>query len=157
MSTSPAVVHSFLGNSTDSAVSLALDSTFGMNCLTLKDSVQPIKINIKSTAPPHLLSATVRVYSLVAPCRLPDLTSLALLGSVSGQHRLSRGLLPGYKTISKWRLQLQDSTPFPLLSQSFAPLYTPQHLWDVISCLLSCQTAPWHLLVKSDSSNLCFC
>ena len=29
----------------------------------------------------HLLSATVRVYSLVAPCRLPDLTSLALLGS----------------------------------------------------------------------------
>ena len=29
---------------------------------------------------PHLLSATVRVYSLVAPCHLPDLTSLALLG-----------------------------------------------------------------------------
>ena len=98
----------------------------------------PPKVSVLS---PHLLSATVRVYSLVAPCRLPDLTSLALLGSVSGQHGLSRGLLPGYKMVSKWRLQLQDSTPFPLLSQSFAPLYTPQHLWDVISCLLSCQTA----------------
>ena len=65
----------------------------------------------------HLLSATVRVYSLVAPCRLPDLTSLALLGSVSGQRGLSRGPLPGYKTVSKWRLQLQDSIPFLLLSQ----------------------------------------
>ena len=62
----------------------------------------------------HLLSATVRVYSLIAPCRLPDLTSLALLGSVSGQPRLSSGLLPGYKMVSKWRLQLQDSTPPPL-------------------------------------------
>ena len=67
----------------------------------------------------HLLSATVRVYSLVAPCRLPDLTSLALLGSVSGQPGLSRGRLPGYKRVSKWRLQLQDSTPFLLLSQRF--------------------------------------
>ena len=54
----------------------------------------------------HLLSATVRVYSLVAPCRLSDLTSLALLGSVSGQRGLSRGPLPVYKTVSKWRLQL---------------------------------------------------
>ena len=61
----------------------------------------------------HLLSATVRVYSLVAPCRLPDLTSLALLGSVSGQRWLSRGQLPGYRTVSKWRLQLQDSPPPP--------------------------------------------
>ena len=67
----------------------------------------------------HLLSATVRVYSLVAPCRLPDLTSLALLGSGSGQRGLSRGPLPGYKTVSKWRLQLQDSIPFLLLSQRF--------------------------------------
>jgi len=91
-----------------------------------------------SSGTSHLLSATVRVYSLVAPCRLPDLTPLALLGSVSGQPGLSRGPLPGYKRVSKWRLQLQDSTPFPLLSQSFAPLYTPQHLWDVISCLLTC-------------------
>ena len=119
---------------------------------------------------PHLLSATVRVYSLVAPCRLPDLTSLAPLGSVSGQRRLSRGPLPGYKTVSKWRLQLQDSTfkmaaatsrfnpppSSPYFHKDFAPFFTPQHLWDVISCLLSCQTAPWHLLVKSDSSNLCF-
>ena len=105
-----------------------------------------------------LLSATVRVYSLVAPCRLSDLISLALLGSVSGQPGLSRGLLPGYKTVSKWRLQLQDSTPPPstYFHKDFAPFFTPQHLWDVISCLLSCQTAPWHLLVKSDSSNLCF-
>ena len=67
----------------------------------------------------HLLGATVRVYSLAAPCRLSDLTSLALLGSVSGQPGLSRGPLPGYKTVSKWLLQLQDSTPFPLLSQRF--------------------------------------
>ena len=70
----------------------------------------------------HLLSATVRVYSLVAPCCLPDLTSLALLGSVSGQRGLSRGPLPGYKTVSKWRLQLQDSTPFLLLSQRFCTI-----------------------------------
>ena len=70
--------------------------------------------NTHTHTPPHLLSATVRVYALVAPCRLPDLTSLALLGSVSGQHGLSRGPLPGYKTVSKWRLQLQDSTPPPL-------------------------------------------
>ena len=104
--------------------------------------------------PSHLLSATVRVYSLVAPCRLPDLTSLAQLGSVSGQRRPSRGPLPGYKVVSKWGLQLQDSTPY--FHKDFAPFFTPQHLWDVISCLLSCQTAPWHLLVKSDSSNLCF-
>ena len=62
----------------------------------------------------HLLSATVRAYSLIAPCRLTDLTSLALLGSVSGQPGLSSGLLPGYKMVSKWRLQLQDSTPPPL-------------------------------------------
>ena len=70
----------------------------------------------------HLLSATVRVYSLIAPCCLPDLTSLALLGSVSGQRRLSMGPLPGYKTVSKWRLQLQDSTPLPLLSQRFCTI-----------------------------------
>ena len=81
----------------------------------------------------HLLSATVRVYSLFAPCRLPDLTSLALLGSVSGQRRLSRGPLPGYKTVSKWRLQLQDSTPFPLLSQSFR---TTLHTSATLGCYL---------------------
>ena len=78
----------------------------------------------------HLLSATVRVYSLVAPCRLPDLTSLALLGSVSGQPGLSRGPLPGYKTVSKWRLQLQDLIPFLLLSQSLCTtLHTSASLW----------------------------
>ena len=48
------------------------------------------------------------MYSLVAPCRLPDLTSLALVGSVSGQHGLSRGLLPGYKMVSKWRLHSRE-------------------------------------------------
>ena len=104
----------------------------------------------------HLLSATVRVYSLVVPCRLPDLTSLALLGSVSGQPGLSRGPLPGYKRVSKWRLQLQDSIPCSYFHKDFATLFTPQHLWDVISCLLTCQTVPWHLLVKSDSSNVWF-
>ena len=83
-------------------------------------------------SPPHL-SATVRVYSLVAPCRLPDLTSLALLGSVSGQPGLSRGPLPGYKTVSKWRLQLQDSTPFLLLSQRFC---TTLHTSASLGCYL---------------------
>ena len=83
--------------------------------------------------PPHLLSATVKVYSLVAPCRLSDLTSLALLGSVSGQRRLFRGPLPGYKTVSKWRLQLQDSTPFPLLSQRFR---TTLHTSTSLGCYL---------------------
>ena len=82
---------------------------------------------------PHLLSATVRVYSLVAPCRLPDLTSLALLGSVSGQRGLSRGPLPGYKTVSKWRLQLQDSIPFLLLSQR---LCTTLHTSASLGCYL---------------------
>ena len=81
----------------------------------------------------HLLSATVRVYSLVAPCRLPDLTSLAPLGSVSGQPGLSRGPLPGYKTVSKWRLQLQDSTPFLLLSQRFC---TTLHTSASLGCYL---------------------
>ena len=81
----------------------------------------------------HLLSATVRVYSLVAPCRLSDLTSLALLGSVSGQRRLSRGPLPGYKTVSKWRLQLQDSIPFLLLSQK---LCTTLHTSASLGCYL---------------------
>ena len=81
----------------------------------------------------HLLSATVRVYSLVAPCRLPDLTSLALLGSVSGQRGLSRGPLPGYKTVSKWRLQLQDSIPFLLLSQR---LCTTLHTSASLGCYL---------------------
>ena len=81
----------------------------------------------------HLLSATVRVYSLVAPCCLPDLTSLALLGSVSGQRGLSRGPLPGYKTVSKWRLQLQDSTPFLLLSQRFC---TTLHTSASLGCYL---------------------
>ena len=85
------------------------------------------------TASTHLFSATVRVYSLVAPCRLPDLTSLALLGSVSGQPGLSRGLLPGYKTALKWRLQLQDSTPFPLLSQRFC---TTLHTSASLGCYL---------------------
>ena len=83
--------------------------------------------------PSHLLSATVRVYSLVAPCCLPDLTSLALLGSVSGQRGLSRGPLPGYKTVSKWRLQLQDSTPFLLLSQRFC---TTLHTSASLGCYL---------------------
>ena len=82
---------------------------------------------------PHLLSATVRVYSLVAPCCLPDLTSLALLGSVSGQRGLSRGPLPGYKTVSEWRLQLQDSTPFLLLSQRFC---TTLHTSASLGCYL---------------------
>ena len=81
----------------------------------------------------HLLSATVRVYSLVAPCRLPDLTSLALLGSVSGQRGLSMGPLPGYKTVSKWRLQLQDSIPFLLLSQR---LCTTLHTSASLGCYL---------------------
>ena len=81
----------------------------------------------------HLLSATVRLYSLVAPCRLPDLTSLALLGSVSGQRGLSRGPLPGYKTVSKWRLQLQDSIPFLLLSQR---LCTTLHTSASLGCYL---------------------
>ena len=81
----------------------------------------------------HLLSATVRVYSLVAPCRLPDLTSLALLGSGSGQRGFSRGPLPGYKTVSKWRLQLQDSIPFLLLSQR---LCTTLHTSASLGCYL---------------------
>ena len=81
----------------------------------------------------HLFSATVRVYSLVAPCRLPDLTSLALLGSGSGQRGLSRGPLPGYKTVSKWRLQLQDSIPFLLLSQR---LCTTLHTSASLGCYL---------------------
>ena len=84
-------------------------------------------------SPPHLLSATVRVYSLVAPCRLPDLTSLALLGSGSGQRGLSRGPLPGYKMVSKWRLQLQDSIPFLLLSQR---LCTTLHTSASLGCYL---------------------
>ena len=99
------------------------------------------------------LSATVRVYSLVVPCRLPDLTSLALLGSVSGQPGLSRGpvawLQEGFKMVAA-------ASRFPYFHKDFAPLFTPQHLWDVISCLLSSQTVPWHLLVKSDSSNVWF-
>ena len=83
-----------------------------------------------SSSSSHLLSATVRVYSLVAPCHLPDLTSLALLGSVSGQPGLSRGPLPGYKRVSKWRLQLQDSIPFLLLSQKLCTtLHTSASLW----------------------------
>ena len=73
-----------------------------------------LSVCLPACLPVCLLSATVRVYSLVAPCCLPDLTSLALLGSVSGQRRLSRDPLPGYKMVSKWRLQLQDSTPPPL-------------------------------------------
>ena len=81
----------------------------------------------------HLLSATVRVYSVVAPCRLPDLTSLALLGSVSGQPGLSRGPLPGYKRVSKWRLQLQDLIPFLLLSQR---LCTTLHTSASLGCYL---------------------
>ena len=54
-----------------------------------------VKVTVNVVVSPHLLSATVRVYSLVAPCRLSDLTSLALLGSVSGQRRLSKDPLPG--------------------------------------------------------------
>ena len=46
--------------------------------------------------------------------------------------------------------------PSSYFHKDFAPFFKPQHLWDVISCLLTCQTVPWHLLVKSDSSNLCF-
>ena len=74
-----------------------------------------------------------RKYSLVAPCRRPDLTSLALLGSVSGQRLLSKGPLPGYKTVSKWRLQLQDSAPFPLLSQRYC---TTLHTSASLGCYL---------------------
>ena len=87
----------------------------------------------KTIKSPHLLSSTVRVYSLVAPCRLPDLTSLAPLGSVSGQPGLSRGPLPGYKRVSKWWLQLQDSTPFLLLSQR---LCTTLHTSASLGCYL---------------------
>ena len=93
----------------------------------------------------HLLSATVRVYSLVAPCRLSDLTSLALLGSVSGQRWLSRGRLPGYKMVSKWQLQLQDSTPFPLLSQRFCTtLHTSASLgcYLLLTLMPDCPLAP---------------
>ena len=64
----------------------------------------------------HFLCETFRVYSLVDPCCLQDLMLLAMLGSVSGQCRLSTGLLPGYKRVSKWPLQHHDSH-FPLLSQ----------------------------------------
>ena len=101
------------------------------------------------THTPHLLSATVRVYSLVAPCRLPDLTSLALLGSISGQPGLSRGPLPGYKRVSKWRLHLQDSTPFLLLSQRFC---TTLHTSASLGCYLlftlmpDCPLAPLFVL-----------
>ena len=108
-----------------------------------------------SSGTSHLLSATVRVYSLVAPCRLPDLTPLALLGSVSGQPGLSRGPLPGYKRVSKWRLQLQDSTPFLLLSQRFCTIL---HTSASLGCYLLFTHMPlspgtsW----SSDSSNICF-
>jgi len=46
-----------------------------------KRSLFPKQANDKTiiTHYPHLLSATVRVYPLVAPCHLPDFTSLALL------------------------------------------------------------------------------
>ena len=60
----------------------------------------------------HLLSAAVRVYSLVAPCPLPDLTSLALLGSLSGQRRLSRGPVA-------W---LQDGFKMAAAASRFNPL-----------------------------------
>ena len=49
-------------------------------------------MNASKALTAHLLSATVRVYSLVAPCHLPDLILLTLLGSVSGWPGLSRGL-----------------------------------------------------------------
>ena len=104
----------------------------------------------------HLLSATVRVYSLVAPCRLPDLTSLALLGSVSGQPGLSRGRCLATRGFQNGGCSFKIQSPSSYFHKDCAPLFTPQHLWDVISCLLTCQTVPWHLLVKSDSSNLCF-
>ncbi len=112
------------GQAEQSAISISGRSSRTVNHLYLSRSSRTVT---------HLLSATVRVYSLVAPCRLSDLTSLALLGSVSGQRRLSRGPLPGYKTVSKWRLQLQDSTPFPLLSQRFC---TTLHTSASLGCYL---------------------
>ena len=109
-----------------------------------------------STSTSHLLSTTVRVYSLVAPCRLPDLTSLALLGSASGQPRLSRRPCLATRGFQNGGCSFKIQPPSPYFHKDFVPLFTPQHLWDVISCLLTCQTVPWHLLVKYDSSNLCF-
>ena len=74
------------------------------------------------------------------------LTSLALLGSVSGQRALSRGPLPGYKMVSKWRLQLQDSTPLPLLSQIFCTiLHTAASLgcYLLFTLMPECPLAPF--------------
>ena len=63
---------------------------------------------------PHLLSATVRVYSLVAPCRLPDLTSLALLGSASGQPGLSTGPVAWLQDGFKMAAAASRFNPLPL-------------------------------------------
>ena len=102
----------------------------------------PFPPNIGCTCTPSQCNSQ---QSLVAPCRLSDLTSLVLLGSVSGQRRLSRGPLPGYKTVSKWRLQLQDSTPFPLLSQRFCTtLHTSASLgcYLLLTLMPDCPLAP---------------
>ena len=87
----------------------------------------------------HLLSATVRVYSLVAPCRLPDLTSLALLESASGQPRLSRSPCLATRGFQNGGCSFKIQPPSPYFHKDLARLFTPQHLWAVfISCLLSC-------------------
>ena len=91
-----------------------------------------------SSGTSHLLSATVRVYSLVAPCRLPDLTSLALLGSASGQPRLSRSPCLATRGFQNGGCSFKIQPPSPYFHKDLARLFTPQHLWAVISCLLSC-------------------
>ena len=52
----------------------------GCKCLCVCVGVRACVCVCARVRASHLLSATVRVYSLVAPCHLPDLTSLALLG-----------------------------------------------------------------------------
>ena len=55
--------------------------------------------------------------SVLFSCSLPPARSdfISPAGVSFRPGGLSWGPLPGYKRVSKWRLQLQDSTPFPLL------------------------------------------
>ena len=101
----------------------------------------------------HFLCETFRVYSLVDPCCLQDLMLLAMLGSVSGQCGLSGEPVAWLHDGFKMAAAASRLNP-PLNShKDLALLFTLDSLSNVISCCVSCQTAPSQLFVKSASAS----
>ena len=75
---------------------------------------------------PQCNSRSVLFSCSLPPARFDLISPAGVISRPVGA--LSRGPLPGYKRVSKWRLQLQDSPRPPYFHKDFTPFFTPHYL-----------------------------